>query len=234
MILDPVLCTTTPQSVWLASGMRAVDHCVEGLTSVFFAPESNASQDDRDRAQKMFLEGLKFLLPGLLATKKDAADEEARKKSMLGVVAAMRGFKTGAAMGASHGIGHQLGPLGVGHGETSCIMLPAVLRWNLKNGGDWVTNRQKIVFNAFWEDEEVAGALMEGNVNRDDSSTGDVVKAFVQKLGLPSSLKDVDVGPEKFDGLAKNALQDNMTAKNPVTIKGPQQVMEILQLAKGD
>lgn len=29
----------------------------------------------------------------------------------------------GVPMGASHGIGHQPGPLGVGHGETSCILL---------------------------------------------------------------------------------------------------------------
>jgi maleylacetate reductase len=34
-------------------------------------------------------------------------------------------------MGASHGIGYALGAtFGIAHGHTSCIMLPAVLRYN--------------------------------------------------------------------------------------------------------
>ena len=38
---------------------------------------------------------------------------------------------TGVPMGASHGIGYVLGAVfGVPHGHTSCIMLPAVMRWN--------------------------------------------------------------------------------------------------------
>jgi alcohol dehydrogenase class IV len=238
IILDPVLCTTTPQSVWLASGMRAVDHCVEGLTSVFFSPESGAKQEERDQAQKAFLEGLKDLLPGLLATKKDARDVEARRRSMLGVVATMRGFKVGAPMGASHGIGHQLGPLGVGHGETSCVMLPAVLRWNLEHGEqkglDWVPKRQKIVLDAFWGDQAVAGALEARGLTREKARLGDVVKGFVQELGLPSSLKDVGVGPDQFDKLAENSMTDSMTLTNPVPIKGPGDIQEILKLAAGN
>lgn len=217
--------------------MRAVDHCIEGLTSVFFSPESSAKQEERDQAQKTSLEGLKDLLPGLLATKKDAGDVEARRRSILGVVATMRGFKAGAPMGASHGIGHQLGPLGVGHGETSCVMLPAVLRWNLEHGEqkglDWVSERQKVVLDAIWGDKAVANALQARSLTRENARLGDVVKGFVQELGLPSSLKDVGVGPDQFDRLAENSMTDSMTSTNPVPIKGAGDIKEILKLAAG-
>jgi alcohol dehydrogenase class IV len=57
--------------------------------------------------------------------------------------------KLGVPMGASHGIGHQLGPLGVGHGETSCVMLPYVLMWNYLHGNQDVKNAQKKVIDVF-------------------------------------------------------------------------------------
>lgn len=237
IILDPELCTTTPQSVWLASGMRAVDHCVEGLTGVFFSSDSKAKEEERTQAEKTFLEGLKDILPGLLATRKDEGDVEARKRAILGVVATMRGFKLGAPMGASHGIGHQLGPLGVGHGETSCVLLPSVLKWNLeqaqKKGQDWVQERQQVVLDAFYADKDVATALKERNLSQEGAALGVVVKAFVQELGLPSSLKDVGVKHDQFDKLAKNAMTDGMLKTNPMPITGERDVKEIIKLAAG-
>jgi hypothetical protein len=53
-----------------------------------------------------------------------------RLSEMLGVLDAMHGLLWGVTVGASHGIGHQLGPLGVGQGEASYKMLPSVLESN--------------------------------------------------------------------------------------------------------
>ena len=63
-------------------------------------------------------------------------DLEARYATIRGVIQAMSTIGSGVPMGASHAIGHQLGLLGVGHGETSCIMLPAVCNWNGKVGAN--------------------------------------------------------------------------------------------------
>jgi alcohol dehydrogenase class IV len=48
----------------------------------------------------------------------------------MGAIEAIGVVTSRVPMGASHAIGHQLGPLGVGHGETSCVMLPAVCKFN--------------------------------------------------------------------------------------------------------
>ncbi|OIW26357.1 Dehydroquinate synthase-like protein [Coniochaeta ligniaria NRRL 30616] len=236
IILDPALCTTTPAKVWLASGMRSVDHCVEGLTSVFFSPQSDAPAEKRQEAEKALLEGLGRLLPGLLSTRRDPSDPEARRQSQLAVVAAMRGMKLGVPMGASHAIGHQLGPLGVGHGETSCVMLPAVLRWNLDSGRQegWVRERQSLVLGVFWGIEPVASALRNRGQDTEMSSLGDVVEAYVRELGLPASLKEVGVGREQFAKLAENSMKDAWIRTNPVQITTSQEVNVILTMAAGD
>ncbi|KAH8903847.1 Dehydroquinate synthase-like protein [Coniochaeta sp. PMI_546] len=236
VILDPALCTTTPTKTWLASGMRSVDHCVEGLTSIFFSPRSDAPAKRRQEAEKALLESLGLLLPGLLSTRRDPSDREARKQCQLAVVAAMRGLRFGVPMGASHAIGHQLGPLGVGHGETSCVMLPSVLRWNLHSGRQesWVRERQGLVLSAFWRLGSVADALRERGQDTDISSLGDVIEAYVKELGLPGSLKEVGVGREQFDKLADNSMEDAWIHTNPVPITTPEEVNVILTMAAGD
>ncbi|KAK0669854.1 hypothetical protein QBC41DRAFT_318979 [Cercophora samala] len=109
-------------------------------------------------------------------------------------IEAFRGLTSGVLpMGASHGIGHQLGPLGAGHGETSFVMLASVLRWNLRNAkGDeerrWVEERQKKVLEVFWGDVTVAEALEKKGLLKETARAGDVVEAYVATLGLPTSL----------------------------------------------
>ena len=106
-------------------------------------------------------------------------------------------------MGASHGIGHQLGPLGVGHGETSYVMLPSVLKWNYLHGNPDVKNAQKKVVDVFWGEETVATMLSGRDLKRDTADAGDLVGALVSELGLPTSLKNVGAGRDKMDILAE-------------------------------
>ncbi|KAK0615161.1 iron-containing alcohol dehydrogenase-like protein [Bombardia bombarda] len=235
VILDAALTVSTPERVWLSSGMRAVDHCVEALCSSFFRPghESEGSAEKRAEAEKFNLEGLGLLLPNLLITKERPDDLEARRSEMLGVIAALRGQEPGPTMGASHAIGRQLGPLGVGHGETSCIMLPPVLRWNREHGDAWMVERQKLVLGAFWGDATVADALKRAGLSEATASAGDVVGAYVSELALPGSLKDVGIGRDKLHQLAINALGDRNTATNPLPVTRVEQVMQILELALG-
>ncbi|KAK4174678.1 Dehydroquinate synthase-like protein [Triangularia setosa] len=233
VILDPALTVSTPERVWLSSGMRAVDHCIEGLTSIGFRDGGN------EEVEGCCVEGLRLLLPNLLRTKKDPGDLEARREEMLGVIEAFRGLTSGVLpMGASHGIGHQLGPLGVGHGETSCVMLASVLRWNLKNAvvgedGRWVEERQRKVLEVFWENATVAEALQGRGLSRETASAGDAIEAYVAALGLPTSLKEVGIKGDKLEGLARNSMTDRCIPTNPVAIENEGKLLEILELARG-
>jgi alcohol dehydrogenase class IV len=115
-------------------------------------------------------------------------------------------------MGASHGIGYVLGAVfDVPHGHTSCIMLPAVMRWNKQANAE----RQKLVATAMGHPADDAG---------------DVLDAFIGGLGMPRSLKAVNIGPDNFDRIARQAM-GTPWVPNPRRIDGPPQIREILEMA---
>ena len=246
VILDPTLSVSTPERIWISSGMRAVDHCVEGLCST--------SSNVGDASEEAFKTGLKLLVSNLLRTRRVWDDLDARLNEMMGVVEAMKGSKhsealllrtcvcktdsirvsLGVPMGASHAIGHQLGPLGVGHGETSCVMLPHVLKYNYLHGDQPVKNLQKKILAVFWGEEEVAIMLKRRGFDPATADAGDVVGAFVSELGMPRTLKDVNVTRDKLDNLAENSMKDRWIPTNPVPLKNKEMVLEVLEMALGN
>lgn len=218
VILDPGLTTTTPSRIWLSSGVRAVDHCVETLCSLQSNEKGDASAT----------QGLKILIPSLLRTRRDPEDLDARFQSQMGVIQAMDAVGRGVPMGASHAIGHQLGPLGVGHGETSCVMLPAVCKWNWEKDGN--RERQGKCLELLLGDKEVLALIEANGLEAGKMDLGDVLDLYIRALGMPRSLADVGVGKDKLDGLAVNALKDHWIQTNPIKITEKGQVMEILEM----
>ena len=106
IVMDPELTLTTPERVWLSTGLRAVDHCVETICSSKPKPEGSVYSTM----------GIRLLIPSLLKTKKDRGNLEARLNAQLGGAESMKAYLIeGVPVGGSHGIGHQLGPHGVPH-----------------------------------------------------------------------------------------------------------------------
>ena len=127
VILDPEVTRHTPMWLLLSTGIRAVDHCVEGVCSNESTEYANASS----------LHGLSLLARGLPRVKADPSDMAARLDCQTGAWLSMTGIAAGVPMGASHGIGYVLGAVfDVPHGHTSCIMLPWVMRWNKPANAD--------------------------------------------------------------------------------------------------
>jgi maleylacetate reductase len=200
-ILDPAITVHTPE--WLSTGIRAVDHCVEGFCSAEAHPYADAQA----------LKGLSLLASALPRVKADPRDLDARLDCQLGTWLSMGALTAGVPMGASHGIGYVLGGgFDVPHGYTSCVMLPAVMRWNKPVNAE----RQAMV----------AAAM--GQANKD---AADVLDAFIRGLGMPRSLREIKVAPEHFDQIAKQAMNTPWVPRNPRKIEGPAEVREILELA---
>ena len=137
-------------------------------------------------------------------------------------------------MGASHGIGHQLGPLGVGHGETSCILLPHVLKYNYLHGGQRVKSSQRKVVGVLWGEATIAVMLKERGLKPETADAGVLVEALVSELGMPRTLKEVGVTRDKLDSLAENSMKDRWIPTNPVPLTEKEQVLDFLEMAMGD
>jgi maleylacetate reductase len=203
VVLDPALTVHTPEWLFLSTGIRAVDHCVEGICSNEANPYGDAQA----------LRGLSLLTKGLARVKADPGDRAARLDCQIGAWLSMGPLAAGVPMGASHGIGYVLGAVfDIPHGHTSCIMLPAVMRWNKPANAE----RQSMVSAAMEHPGEDAG---------------DVLDRFIGGLGMPRSLHAVDVGQDQFDRIAKQAMGTPWVPRNPRPIPTPEVLREILELA---
>ncbi len=203
VVLDPAITVHTPQWLWLSTGIRAVDHCVEGVCS----RQANAFAD----AQA--LHALRLFTRALPRVKQDPTDLQARLDCQMATWLSMGPLACGVPMGASHGIGYVLGAaFGIAHGHTSCIMLPAVMRYNKPANAD----RQALVSAAMGHSGEDAA---------------DVLAAFIASLDMPRTLSAMHISESSFERIAEQAMHTIWMPHNPRPIERAAQVREILALA---
>jgi len=171
VLLDPELTVHTPERLWLSTGIRALDHAVESV----YAPE-------QDRfAIEVSLRAIEMLLHALPACRADAADLAARAEAQVAAWYSGMGLAA-VTVRPSHPLGRILGAgFGIGHGITSCVLLPASVDWMAAAHPDAVAP----LCNAFHvEQPEQVGAA---------------VRAFVASLGLPVTLRDAGLDATALD-----------------------------------
>ena len=203
-ILDPEMTMATPPELWFSSGMRAVDHAIETWCSTNPNPLSDAYS----------LRAAQLLVVSLKKVFNDPGDLNARLDCMKGAWLSILGAASGGVKaGASHGIGHALGgTAGMSHGETSCVMLPHILRFNAPMNAA----RQAVL------------ATMIGEPSR---SLGDIVAELVQHLGLPARLRDAGVSRDVLPAVANAAIHDSYILANPRPIAQASDIEKILEEA---
>jgi alcohol dehydrogenase class IV len=202
IIYDPALGAITPKDLWFSSAIRGVDHCCEGVLSRRAQPVHDAG----------LLHSLRLFAPSLRATFAYPKDITARSQSQIAAFLACHNSSR-VGSGASHGLGYILGPrFGLGHGHTSCLVLPHVLRWN-----ETVNGERQIA---------LADAL-----GRPGMRAGDAVAELVRDLGQPHRLRDVGVKREDLPALSEEAAKHPVVLTNPRPVTGPADVMEILEPA---
>ncbi len=207
VVLDPELAVHTPRELWASTGLRSVDHAVEALCSTTAQPVIDALSADA-------LHRLTRYLP---ASMRDAGDLHSAGQCQIGAWESIFGL-TNVNLGLSHGIGHQLGArCGVAHGITSCVMLPAVLEYNLEHTKE--------------AQARIAEIFAAATGGRTDEGAGELVRRFIASLGLPTALREVGVERSEFPALARDAMADLIVASNPRPVTGEDEVIAILESA---
>jgi len=144
VFLDPTLTLETPATLWLSSGVKALDHALESLLGPSHHPVTDA----------LALEAARTLFAVLPACADDPTAAESRGRAQ--VAAWMSLFSPATSRGGlSHALGHQLGARGVPHGVTSCVTLPAVLCFVEPVTGE----RQREIASALGIDGTLADAV---------------------------------------------------------------------------
>jgi len=119
VIYDAELAMMTPLELWLSTGIRALDHAVEGFLA----------EGDHPFNDVMALEAIRRLFDSLPRARAAPGDTAVRTENQ---VAAWFSFTLpgASAAGLSHTMGKQIGARhGIPHGVTSCLLLPHVIRF---------------------------------------------------------------------------------------------------------
>ncbi len=208
VILDPEITVDTPDSLWAATGMKALADTIETQCSRRATPLSDAVT----RAAMTML--LTDLGPGLAGPPPmDEAQLAARGRCQYAVGMALPQLAM-VGVGLVAGLRHQLGgALGVGHGVASTIVLPHVLRWNAPACPDQLAAAARAA--ALGSADELIAA----------------VEALTAQLGLPSRLSEVGVTEADFPAVADHVLGDPAINTNPRPVTGPADVIEVLRAA---
>ena len=199
---DPALTRATPDWLWVATGMRALDHAIETIYTPRHHPLSDALAS---KAIGLLVEHLK---PSI----KTSGDD----------LLAHRGYCQFAAwfsiygsmntrFGISHLLGHQIGPRwDVPHGVTSCITLPNAMRFM----AEIAPQRFAPIAEGFklpWDPRNPkAGALECANRTAE----------FIAGFEVPHSLKEAKVPREEIGDIVEpvmHELERSKVVDRPVT-----------------
>jgi alcohol dehydrogenase len=200
VIADPEATLETPRWLWVASGIRALDHAVETLYSRRVHP---ISEPLAVRAIELLVEHLPRSIHENPATglARRAACQMAAWMAVFGV--------TNAGFGLSHVLGHQIGPRwNVPHGITSAVMLPHAMRFM----ADAAPERFAPIARSF--------GLRFDDPKRAALECADRVATFIGQFGLATRLRDAGVPEDEIGEIAGHiwsVLRDAHIIDRPIT-----------------
>ena len=190
VILDPALTVETPAWLWASTGMRALDHAVEGSYSTRHQIVTDA----------LASRAIAMLNSHLMPSLKSHGDDELEHRLQCQLAAWLSIFgMSNTRGGISHALGHQIGPYwNVPHGVTSCITLPHVMRFMAGIAADRF------------------GAIADGFGVRFDAQNprlaalecADRASKFIGKFEVQMRLRDVGVPREEISRIAGTVLEE--------------------------
>ena len=191
-LLDPVLTLGLPPRLTAATGMDAIAHCIE----TFLAPAVNPPADG------IALDGLARGWAHIERATRDGLDRQARLQMMSASMQGALAFQKG--LGCVHSLSHSLGGVlpRLHHGTLNAVFLPAVLAFNASAAA--VQQERRL--------ERMAQAM---GLGTDPQAVGPAIRALNARLGLPSGLAALGVGPEVFERVIAGALADHCHQSNP-------------------
>lgn len=187
VIADPELTVSLPPFLTAATGMDAFTHCLESLTAPIYHPICDA----------IAVGGMELVIKYLERATHHGDDIEARGNMMVAAMMGALAFQKD--LGAAHSLAHPLSTsYGVHHGHANAIVLPAVMRFNLKPAAAFYARLAGMFgVNTFTISEDAAAAEAVAQV-----------EALNTRLGLPTRLRDCKVPREGLEALSHKAFAD--------------------------
>lgn len=193
-IIDAEMMASMPPSLKAATGIDALTHAIEGLTT-------KAAWELTDA---LHLKAIQIISRSLRASV--AGEARGVEDMALGQYIAGMGFSN-VGLGLVHGMAHPLGAFyNVPHGVANAIILPHVMAWNAEFTGE-----------KYRDIARAMGVKLICGMSLPDVREAAVqaVKQLSADVGIPERLRDVGMKEEDIAALAQAAFDDVCTGGNP-------------------
>ena len=198
IILDPELSLALPAHITAATGIDAMVHAIEAFTS---------KRLKNPLSDMLACEALRLINGSLERAVADGSDIEARSNMLLGAMMAGQAFAN-APVGAVHALAYPLGGIyHIPHGLSNSLVLPHVLKFNAPQAAHWYGQLAPIIMPdiVLPEDDVAVTHLL-----------AEHFLALAEKLGLPTTLKQMGIAEDGLALLAQQAiLQQRLLINNP-------------------
>ncbi|MFV0382054.1 MAG: lactaldehyde reductase [Breznakia sp.] len=193
-IVDPDMMSSMPKGLSAATGMDALTHAIEGYTTL----------GAWELADTLNLKAIELISRSLRTAVEN--DPKGREDMALGQYVTGMAFSN-VGLGVVHGMAHPLGAFyGTAHGIANAVLLPYVMEYNKEYTGE--------------KFKEIARMMNVDNV--DDMSQEEyrnaaieAVKKLSKDVGIPQTLKEIDVVEADLEALTTAAMADACTGGNP-------------------
>ena len=189
VILDPVLTLGLPPRPTAGTGIDALTHAIESLTSKGRSPISAAYAH----------EAIKLISRSLPTAVRDGKNVDARGDMLVGAHLAGLAL-TLSGLGLVHGIAHSVSAhVGAAHGEALAAVLAEVMEFNSTSVAD--------IYATVGNDM---------GVKADAKSAIDAVRGLADDINIRFALGHYGVKADMVDGIADTTLADSVTSNNPI------------------
>lgn len=189
-LLDPELTIGLPPRATAGTGIDALTHAIESLTSKGSTPISAAYAH----------QAIKLISNSLHIAFKDGKNIDARGDMLMGAHLAGLAL-TLSGLGLVHGVAHSLSAtVGVAHGEALATVLVEVMKFNSRDSS-----------------EIYAGIGNDMGVPANSDAVIDAVMNLANEVEIRNNLSHYGVTFEMLDEIASKTLLDSVTNNNPIT-----------------
>ncbi|WP_337860915.1 iron-containing alcohol dehydrogenase [Ferroplasma sp.] len=191
-ILDPLMVKTLPKTQTINTATDAITHAIEGYTSRWNNPYSDAMAE----------KAIELIVPSIIELQKDPENIVSRNNMHIGASMAGLSFSN-SQIGLAHALGHSLGAIfHVAHGKAVGIFLPNVIRFNYDSVREKYDRLNGIIPTQYRE-----------------STLDESVKKILKNIGQSSKISETGIDKNSFqeqlDKLVNLAGESTGVVTNP-------------------
>ena len=194
-IVDAELMATMPKGLTAATGMDALTHAIEGYIT----------KGAWELSDLLEIKAIEIIAANLRTATYEGSNMKAREEMALGQYVAGMAFSN-VGLGCVHSMAHPLGArFDIAHGVANALLLPIVMEFNMP-----------ACEAKYCDIAKAMGVDITGmSVSKGAKAAVEAVKKLSLDLGIPQTLREINIPEDSLAQLANDAFNDVCTGGNP-------------------